>query len=85
MFFSDRAIEREAIYWEHEGNRAVRRGDWKLVAKHKGPWELYDLSKDRTERNDLAKTNPEMVTELTKLYEAYAARTSVAPWPIAGE
>ena len=83
--FSDRAIEREAIYWEHEGNRAVRRGDWKLVAKHKGPWELYDLSKDRTERNDLAKTNPEMVAELTKLYEAYAARTSVAPWPIAGE
>jgi arylsulfatase len=81
--FSDRAIEREAIYWEHEGNRAVRRGDWKLVAKHKGPWELYDLSKDRTERNDLAKTNPEMVAELTKLYEAYAARTSVAPWPIA--
>ncbi|MFN7734844.1 MAG: arylsulfatase [Pirellula sp.] len=83
--FSDRAIEREAIYWEHEGNRAVRRGDWKLVAKHKGPWELYDLSKDRTERQDLASRNPEIVAELTKLYEAYAARTSVAPWPVGRE
>jgi len=32
----------EAICWEHEGNRAVRQGKWKLVAAHKGPWELYD-------------------------------------------
>ena len=38
------------IFLEHEGNRAVRAGKWKLVLKHLGPWELYDMEADRTER-----------------------------------
>jgi len=76
------AIEREALYWEHEGNRAVRVGDWKLVAKGRnGPWELYDLAKDRTELNDLAAEMPEKVKELADLWQAYAERTNVIPWP----
>ncbi|MDO8834608.1 MAG: hypothetical protein Q7V01_03390 [Vicinamibacterales bacterium] len=42
----------EAIYWEHEGNRAVRRGRWKLVSRFEGgnPWELYDMESDRNDR-----------------------------------
>jgi len=68
------------IYWEHEGNRAVRRGNWKLVAKFKGPWELYDLAADRTEMNNLAKSQPEKVQQLTGLWNDWAARNNVLPW-----
>lgn len=80
--FANQPIEREGLFWEHEGNRAVRQGDWKLVAKHNGPWELYDLAKDRVEANNLAARNPEMVGNLQKLYEAWAKRALVEPWPI---
>lgn len=80
--FHGNAIEREAIYWEHEGNRAVRQGDWKLVAKHNKDWELYDISKDRIEANDLATKYPEKVKELAKMYDEYAARANVAAWPL---
>ena len=45
---------KEPIFWEHESNRAVRDGKWKLVAKADQPWELYDMEKDRTEMHDLA-------------------------------
>ncbi len=83
--FGGQPLEREAIYWEHEGNRAVRQGQWKLVSKHNRPWELYDLSRDRIEQNDLADQNPEKVQELVALYDAYAARARVLPWPVKEE
>ena len=51
----------QPIFWEHEGNRAVRDGKWKLVAKHRRPWELYDLDADRTEQHDLAAAMPAKV------------------------
>ncbi|UCG47971.1 MAG: arylsulfatase [Phycisphaerales bacterium] len=72
----------EAIYWEHEGNRAVRQGKWKLVAAHGGDWELYDLEADRTELNDLAGEHPAMVERLKGLYEKWAERCGVQAWPI---
>lgn len=79
--FDNQAIPREAIYWEHEGNRAVRAGDWKLVAKGPaGKWELYDLAADRTELHDLAAKQPERVKEMTKLWEAWAKRAKAVPW-----
>jgi arylsulfatase A-like enzyme len=68
------------LFWEHEGNRAVRRGDVKLVAVHGGPWELYDLAKDRTELHDLAAARPAVVRELASLYDGWAARSGVKPW-----
>ena len=74
----------EALYWEREGNRAVRQGNWKLVSRYGpttgGAWELDDLEADRTETNDLAATNPEQVAELTAMYEAWARRANVVPW-----
>jgi arylsulfatase len=74
----------EAIYWEHEGNRAVRRGDRKLVSRYGDPtggaWELYDVAADRTETMNLAEANPEEVAELTEMYEAWAQRAGVVPW-----
>ncbi|MBC8218545.1 MAG: arylsulfatase, partial [Planctomycetes bacterium] len=71
----------EAIFWEHEGNRAVRKGKWKLVSKHPGRWELYDLEADRTELNNLAEKQPRVVEELKALYNAWAKRSFVTPWP----
>jgi hypothetical protein len=52
--FAGQPLNRQdPIVFEHEGNRAVRDGKWKLVALNKQPWELYDLEADRTEANDL--------------------------------
>lgn len=77
--FAGKTIERDAIYWEHEGNRAIRVGDWKLVAKENQSWELYNIAEDRVEQNDLSKTQPERVTELAAKWEAWAARANVLP------
>jgi arylsulfatase len=68
------------LYWEHEGNRAVRDGKWKLVARHAGPWELYDIEADRTEMNDLAAKFPAIVKDLVQQYDAWAKRSNVEPW-----
>ena len=75
----------DTLYWEHEGNRAVRRGKWKLVsayARGDKQWELYDLSVDRTEINNLAADKPDKVAELSGLYDAWAERCGVRPWPM---
>jgi arylsulfatase len=79
--FAGRPLDREAIYWEHEGNRAVRAGDWKLVAKGPGgKWELYDIGTDRTEAHDLSAKHPEKVSELREKWELWAKRTHALPW-----
>lgn len=69
-----------AIFWEHEGHRAVRQGPWKLVAVFNGPWELYNMENDRTERDDLASNEPAKVAELSALYDQWAERADVVPW-----
>jgi arylsulfatase len=80
-----KSIERsKPIFWEHEGNRAIRMGDWKLVSKHPGDWELYDIASDRTEMKNLASHQPERVHEMSKLWEAWAKRVGVAAWPLGG-
>jgi len=60
----------------------VRQGKWKLVAANGKPWELYDLEADRTELHDLASEHPDQVDELTALYNGWARRCGVLPWPI---
>lgn len=69
-FDQDRNIEREYLWWLHEGHRAIRVGDWKLVAVQGGPWELYDLKTDRAEQKDLASSDPVRVSELRTLWES---------------
>ena len=80
--FADKPIEREALYWEHEGNRAVRVGKWKLVAKGRnGKWELYDMEADRSELDNLSEKQPDRVKQMSDLWTRYAERTNVLPWP----
>ena len=67
----------DVLYWEHLGNRAVRKGKWKLVSAKQGKWELFDMNVDRTELNDLSGVHPEKVRELTALYRAWAKRCGV--------
>lgn len=67
------------LFWEHEGNCAVRRGKWKLVRKYRQAWELYDIEADRTELNDLAAQNAQLVSELEMAYQEWAGRCGVIP------
>ena len=57
------------LWWLHDGHRAIRVGDWKLVAAAKEPWELYDLKSDRAEQKNLAAKMPEKVKELSELWQ----------------
>lgn len=80
--FRGETIQRgKPIFWEHEGNRAVRDGQWKLVAKGiKGAWELYDIPADRTEMNNLAAKHPERVAKMTAQYEQWAKERGIVPF-----
>ena len=69
------------IFWEHQGNRAVRQGRWKLVSRWRRGWELYDMEGDRTELRNLAVEHPGRVRELVALYEEWAESAGVGPWP----
>jgi arylsulfatase A-like enzyme len=83
--FENKPIERDALFWEHEGNAAVRVGDMKLVRLgRKGAWELYDLKSDRTELHDLSAEMPAKASELAAKWDAWAERAHVKPYPEAG-
>lgn len=93
--FNNEKLDREALYWEHEGNRAIRIGKWKLVSKpDRRPrtfdlveelpldnWELYDLEADRSETNNLATKYPERVNDMAAKWMSWARRVAVIPKP----
>ncbi|MFY0652904.1 MAG: arylsulfatase [Cyclobacteriaceae bacterium] len=92
--FDNKDLQREAIYWEHEGNRAVTAGKWKLVSKAYKPrhhdktdtlkveeWSLFDLEADRTELNDLSAEQPEVKQKMIKMWMAWARKTGTIPRP----
>ncbi len=68
-FAKDETIARDSLWWLHEDNRAVRVGDYKLVAAQGDPWELYDLKTDRAEQNNLATQMPDKVKELEQVWQ----------------
>ena len=70
----------EYMYWEHQGNRAIRYGEWKAVRDQTGTvWELFNIEKDRTEKHNLAEQNPELLHKLIKEWDQWAARHFVLP------
>jgi arylsulfatase A-like enzyme len=80
--FANQPIQRDAIYWEHEGNAAVLQGDWKLVRfRWNGAWELYNIKADRTEQHDLSASQPDKVKQLSALWNAWAKKDNVLPEP----
>jgi arylsulfatase len=80
--FANRPIQRDAIYWEHEGNAAVLQGDWKLVRfRWNGVWELYNIKADRTEQHDLSAAQPDKVKLLSAMWNDWAKKDNVLPEP----
>src|SRR5690606_40259627 len=78
---SDKVDRQEPLFWERAGNRAVRKGKWKIVSIYPSTtWELYDLEKDRGETEDLAALYPEIVRDLAWEYVQWAARTGVTEY-----
>jgi arylsulfatase len=92
----NKPLDREAIYWEHEGNRAVRIGKWKLISKASKKrssiwdkvdelpmdhWELFDMEKDRTEMHDVSQQNAELVKKMASMWQEWAKRTGIVPRP----
>jgi arylsulfatase len=80
--FANQPLEREYLAWEHEGNRAIREGKWKLVSLAGAPWELYNMEVDRVELQDLAASESQRVQEMSSKWEAWAQRTHVLPRPV---
>jgi arylsulfatase len=71
----------QPLFWEHEGNKAIRDGRWKLVRRHRAPWELFDMEADRTEQHDLIEQHPEIAMRLEAAWNDWAKRAYVDPWP----
>ena len=94
--FDNQSLARDTLYWEHEGNRAIRIGNWKLVSRayawpfehdtipqiNPSEWMLYDLEADRTETNNLATQYPERVQEMADAWYNWSLRANVWPKPV---
>ncbi len=77
VLLNNRPVTREAIFWEHVGNKAARDGKWKLVAHSWGEWELYDLEKDGSEINNLATVYPDTMQLLIEKWETWAKKVGI--------
>jgi arylsulfatase len=82
--FEGKKIKRKnPIFFEHQGNRAVRDGKWKLVSKYDEDkkrflkWELYNMESDRCELNDVSGVYPKITIKMIVQYEEWAKRAGV--------
>ena len=77
--FEGKERKTRPLFWEHEGNRAVRLDKWKLVSRYPDAWELYDTEADRTEGNNLAEKYPDQVKKMAAMYQEWSTRCGVVP------
>ncbi len=75
-------LREEPLFWEHEGNQAVREENMKLVRRHNRPWELYDLATDPTELNNLSETEEKTTERMERQYQRWMQWAGVQPWPV---
>jgi arylsulfatase len=80
--FQGHQLPERSLFWEHEGNSAVREGKWKLVSRFPNYWELYDMERDRTEMHDVADQYQDRVKKMAADYAVWAKRVGVQPWPM---
>jgi arylsulfatase len=92
VLIQQKTLPERSLFWEHEGNRAIRKGDWKLVSEYpgtwssvrayptKGQWELYNMANDRTELTNLAKAHPDKVAAMSKAWQQWANSVGVVDW-----
>jgi arylsulfatase A-like enzyme len=79
--FAGQKPQDRQLFWEHGGNRGMRDGKWKIVARGwNGKWQLYDIQTDRTELNDLAGKHPARVEKMDKMWFDWANRANVIPY-----
>jgi arylsulfatase A-like enzyme len=71
VFTKDGTMTHDFLWWLHDENRAIRIGDWKLVADQQKPWELYNLKQDATETSNLSVGHPEKVQELEQAWNRH--------------
>lgn len=72
IFNNQTRTPHDALFFRFSQNRAIIKGDWKLVTHRASSWELYKITQDGTELNNLAATMPEKVQELSQLWHQYA-------------
>ena len=77
----DERLRKRALFFEHQGSRAVREGNWKLVATRGEPWELYNMKDDRTESDNLVKRHPIIAKYLAAKWDLWAEKNQVTPLP----
>jgi arylsulfatase A-like enzyme len=71
----------ETYFWEHVGNKAMRKGNWKIVKDiEDADWELYDMTIDLTESNNVAKNHPTLLNEMIAEYDVWAKKNGVQPF-----
>jgi arylsulfatase len=82
LFEGRRWSRDQPLFWEHEGNAAVRVGNLKAVRRFNAPWELYDMDADRTELHDLSRGNARLLASLTRRYDEWTADAGVEDWNV---
>lgn len=82
IFSGSESDRQQPIYWEHEGNCALRQGDWKLVREYGKDWELYNMKEDRTELTDLRDKDQGLAARMAADFDGWGDQVGLIDWGI---
>ena len=78
IFSGSRREGHDAIFWEHNGRKAMRKERWKIVApQHSDDWELYNINLDRNEMNNVASVYPDVLEQMKTEWQVWADSVGV--------